>query len=78
MTCKQCVIPTCEKLIWGKRDLCEAHFMKLSKDERTRLDDLQADGREVYASTLQVCVEKLTRPPVQVNAFGYPVGPVVV
>lgn len=78
MTCKQCVVSGCSVLIVGERDLCAKHFGKLPEGDRKRLDDLLSDGREVYTSALAAAVEKLTRPPVQVNAFGYPIGPVAV
>ena len=77
MTCKRCAVSGCNVLIVGKRDLCERHFNKLTLDERTRLDDLRDDGREVYGSALTAAVEKLERKTDQVNAFGYPVGPVL-
>lgn len=75
--CKSCVIPGCSVLIVGNRDLCRKHFEKLPEGDRQRLDDLLDDGREVYAAVLAAAVEKLTAKPIPVNAWGYPVGPVM-
>lgn len=76
MTCKHCVMPNCDVLIVGLRDLCTTHFGKLPESDRKRLDDLQVEDCATYEAVLAAAVEKLERKPTTPSAWGYPSGPV--